>query len=145
MNLVETLLATVVFTASAAASLQLWGLAAVATARHDRLQDLVDRADAELMAVDLRLRRQARAEAAPLDCVAAAEQLVALALPASTDDAVSRQVALGGEGNAQVVVTVLVQELDQPRRRLYSPAAMNLCGGVPDEAETEGGEGDGEA
>ena len=64
------------------------------------------RLDAELMAVDLRLRRQARAEAAPLDCVAAAEQLVALALPASTDDAVSRQVELGGEANQQVVVTV---------------------------------------
>jgi hypothetical protein len=148
MNLIETLLATVVVTMSAAASLQLWGLAAVATAKHDRLQGLMDQVDAELMAVDLRLRQEARAVASPQDCEDAAQHLLhlALAMPAGGD--VLRQVEQGGEAHQQVVVTVGAEELDQPRRRLYSPAALNLCGGVVEAEEEQaggaGGEADGE-
>jgi hypothetical protein len=95
MNLIETLLATVVVSMSAAASLQLWGLAAVATAKHDRLQDLMDQVDAELMAVDLRLRQEARAVAIPQDCADAAQQLIhlALAMPAGW-----RRASAGGAG-----------------------------------------------
>lgn len=137
--MIETLLATVVVSMAAAASLQLWGLAAVATAKHDRLQDLMDAVDAELMAVDLRLRQEARAVAIPQDCADAAQQLIQLAIAMPTGSGVLRQVEQGGETHQQVVVTVGAEELDPPRRRLYSPAALNLCGGVVESEEEHGG------
>ena len=139
MNLMETLLATAVLSISAAASLQLWGLAAVATAKHERLEKLMDAVDAELMAVDLRLRQEGRPLAIPQGCEDAAHQLIQLAIAVPTTGGVFRQVRRGGETHEQVVVTVGARELAPPRQRLYSPAALNLCGGVVNSEQERGG------
>lgn len=125
MNLLEGMLATLVFCGSASASLQIWGLAAVATARHDQRRSLMDRLDAELLQTDRRLRREAAAILPTQDCGAAADALVARAATLPLPGGLQRQVV---RADRWVVLSVGTVGGDPPRRRLYSPSALNLCG-----------------
>jgi hypothetical protein len=131
MTLIEQLTASVVFVTAAAASLQVWALAAGATATDAHWQQRLSALDAELMAVEGRLRSQAPLEPA---CSVAAERLRGAAEAQPPLTGVVRSLELLPAASAtpllqvRLAMPVAARGLEAERVRLYSPAALGLCG-----------------
>ena len=133
MTLIEQLTASVVFVAASAASLQVWALAAGATATETRWQQQLGALDAELMAVEGRLRSQAAGGLLEPDCLVAAERLLSAAEAQPPAAAVMRSLQLLPAPAPPLLEVRLAMPgaaggLQAERVRLYSPAALGLCG-----------------
>ena len=129
MTIAESLVAASLFLGALAGSLQVWGVSASAALAEEARQALRDRVEVELMASEARLRRFEAASPALVDCSTVA-QLLARSLAAYPQPAgLRRQVSATAEGLVQVEVAA--EQLAEPmRRRLWSPAALGLCGAV---------------
>ncbi|MFN5695899.1 MAG: hypothetical protein ACK486_02560 [Cyanobacteriota bacterium] len=134
MTLIEQLTASVVFVTAAAASLQVWALAAGATATDAHRQQRLSAHDAELMAVEGRLRSQAQLGPLEPDCSVAAERLRGAAEAQPPLTGVVRSLELLPAASAtpllqvRLAMPVAARGLEAERVRLYSPAALGLCG-----------------
>jgi chaperone required for assembly of F1-ATPase len=131
MTISELLAASLLLSGCVAASSQLQVTVVAAGMAEEQRQELRERVEAELNGIESRLAQQAAA-------------LAARPVPApSCGDWVERwlqelqlQPAEGGlqrhqeghAGAALLQVEVNAEGLDEPRRRLYSPAAFGLCG-----------------
>lgn len=129
MNLVEPMVASVLFIGAATGSLQLQLLATAADGADERLQAALDRAEAELQAAELLLRRRAQAGAdrhrpcpdvARLWAALLAEQPVAPGLTRS-------QEVEPAADPPRLRLRVAAEGLGEPRERHYSPAAYAAC------------------
>lgn len=126
MTLLEGLIATLLFSFSAGSSLQIWSRLSAGVMQEERRQQLADRLDAELAAVDASLRLQSRQllQLPPCGNSAAAlhSQLAARPLAAG----VRRQLSVL-EGEEALLLDLAVDGLPIRRQRLYLPAALGLC------------------
>ncbi|MCS5700662.1 hypothetical protein NZK32_16595 [Cyanobium sp. FGCU-52] len=132
MNLIEPLVASLVFCGVASASLQIWALGLEAGQTQQQLQSLHDRIDGELIASESRLRQLPRPSAPP-PCSQLVPQLVASLEMGAPAEGLQRQVEASADGQALLVRVVGPTE-DASRVRLLHPAALGLCG-------AEGGHG----
>jgi hypothetical protein len=151
MTILESLVAAVLFSASAGVSAQILGIASASSVHHGRIEALVDRQEAEMQLIDQQFRRLRQPVPLPQDCGTASEWLRTLIEAMPVAEAISRRIEPSGDGD-HVLVELGVEGRPIPRRRLYSPAALNLCGGAPlpsgppatghGPAATQGGGGD---
>jgi hypothetical protein len=138
MSLLENVVAALLFSAVAGVSLGIWSLGLSAEAQRAERERSGDRIDADLTALEVRLRAGAAALPPAGDCASASQQLGALAdqqPPASglwrqlrvtaPDPGLEVTVGLsdGGPGSAGQSSGAA------PRQRWFSPAALGLCGG----------------
>ncbi len=139
MTLAELLTGSVVFSLSAGASLQLWALAGAAAVRQEQLQLRLDQADAVLVGAEVALRRLAAASpvggAEP--CGLIADRLVQELAAVPAAPGLARQLQRPGDGD-RVLLSLAVEGTAEPRRRVFLPAALGLCGGS---AAAEGPDG----
>lgn len=126
MTLIEVLMAALLFSLSAGSSVQIWNQLSLGVMQEERHQQLADRLDAELAAVDASLRLQSRQLLQPPPCgnTAAAlhSQLAARPLAAG----LQRQLRVL-EGEETLLLDLAVDGLPIRRQRLYLPAALGLC------------------
>lgn len=126
MNLIEPLVASLVFCGVASASLQVWSLGLAAAQSQQQRQSLQDRIDGELIASEAWLRQQPRPTAPP-PCAQVAPQLAASlgALPPA--EGVQRQVDASADGQT-LLLQVVGPVADTSRMRVLHPATLGLCG-----------------
>ncbi|MEA5415403.1 hypothetical protein [Synechococcus sp. BA-132 BA5] len=133
MNLIEVLIGSVVFAASAGASLQLWALAGAAALAQERQQERMELAEATLLRAEAALRQQAPGGG---DCTTAAAQLRQRLAADPLAPGLARQLEPSASGDG-VVLRLVVEGQTEARQRLYVPAVLGLCG------PAQGGEGHG--
>jgi len=131
MTLLESVVASLLFASVATASLGIWSLGLTAEASRAAKERSLDRIDAELNAVDLRLRTAGTAATPGGDCSTAQQTLVAAVESVPAAEGVVRQVAADGGGEG-VWVSVAAEGRPADRRRWFSPAALGMCGGGAD-------------
>ncbi|MCP9840788.1 hypothetical protein KBY93_09090 [Synechococcus sp. J7-Johnson] len=130
MNLVEVMVAAVVFGLAANASAQLWGSSALWSQRAEQRQELMRRLDADLLRREHGLRRAALAVAPAADCAVAGDwleaqlQAAATELPAGVTATLQREED-NGAGGLWLVLRSEHQAIE--RRRLFMAAAHGLC------------------
>jgi|694.fasta_scaffold02864_21 hypothetical protein len=131
MTLSELLVASLLLSGCVAASSQLQVTVVATGMAEEQRQELRELVDAELNGIESRLAQQAASVAegplpAPSCDAWVAHWLQDLRLiPAEGGLQRSQQVLRDG---ALLQVEVDAEGLDEPRRRLYSPAAFGLCG-----------------
>lgn len=132
MSLIEVLIAALLFSLSASASLQIWSQLCQGVIQEERHQQLADRLDTELAALDASLRLQGRQLLQPPPCgntgAALHSQLSARPLGAG----IQRQLSIsaggsGPTGDEALLLELAVDGLPIRRQRLYVPAALGLC------------------
>lgn len=131
MSLMEPLMASLVFLGSAAAAAQLWVLALGASHVEGERQQRLDRLDAELVVLGSWLRRQAATTGSSGDCTAVAARL-AQELPQPEAAGPSAEFHLRADGVTSpglLEVELTSAAGPEARRRLFSVAALGLCGG----------------
>ncbi|MEA5442367.1 hypothetical protein [Cyanobium gracile] len=126
MNLIEVLTGSVVFAASAGASLQLWGLAAAAAVAEQRQQERMEQAEVALLRAETALRRLAPGGG---DCSTAALQMHQALAAEPLAPGLVRQLEPTTSGDG-VVLRLAVDGEAEPRQRLYVPAVLGLCAGA---------------
>lgn len=131
MTLVESVVASLLFASVATASAGIWSLGLMAETHRTAQERSLDRIDAELNAVDVRVRAEGAAPAAGGDCATAVHALVARVEALPVGEGVVRQVVPDDAGEG-VWVKVAVEGQPEDRRRWFSPAALGLCGGGAD-------------
>ncbi|MDM7954446.1 MAG: hypothetical protein QUV07_14690 [Cyanobium sp. CZS 25K] len=124
MNLIEVLIGSTVFAASAGASLQLWALAGAAAMAEQRQQERMEQAEAVLLRAETALRRLAPGG---VDCSTAATQLQDLLAADPVAPGLERQLLRSASGDG-VVLRLAVEGEATARQRLYVPALLGLCG-----------------
>ncbi len=145
MNLVEVMVAALVFALASNASLQLWSSSASWSQRAQLRQETMRRIDGVLLRQEHRLRRSAAEQRAaqpaeappPADCAGAAEwmghQLAApLPLPEGVSEVLEPAAAEGGGG---LWLVLRAEEQAIERRRLFLAAAHGLCRPAATDAE----------
>lgn len=131
MTLLESVVASLLFASVATASLGIWSLGLTAEASRSAQERSLDLIDAELNAVDLRLRTMGSAAPAAGPCTTGVLTMVAAVESVPAGEGVVRQVAADGAGEG-VWVTVAAEGRPADRRRWFSPAALGFCGGGAD-------------
>lgn len=132
MNLLEVLLAGVLFFGSSTASLLIWSRAVAALDADARRGALLEGLEAELQAAESRLREAALSQAPGLPCQQRQRQLLAALDRDPAAGGVTRQ--LEGDASAAAVRLLLGAE-GLERRRSYQAAAFGGClEGLPPEA-----------
>lgn len=143
MNLVEVLVASVVFALASGFSAQLWGQSVAWSRRVEERQEALQRVDLDLLRRERGLRRAAAEKwseggATAMSCPAATEwmreQLAGMAadLPAGLEQ------RLEPAEPAALWLVAAAEAHRIERRRLFSPAAHGLCvPGLPDNGELE--------
>lgn len=126
MNLIEVLMAALLFSLSAGSSLQIWSQLSQGVMREERHQQLADRLDAELAAVDASLRLQSRQLQQPPPCGNTATALHSQLASRPLAAGMRRQLSLL-EGQEGLLLDLAVEGLPIRRQRLYLPAALGLC------------------
>jgi type II secretory pathway component PulJ len=130
MNLLEVLVAAVVVAGASCGSAQVLGMGSRWSLQAEQRQQRLERQEAAMVAAEAAVRRLAEAAPRAGACGAAAAELAAaLEQPSgeSGDEAgPTRQVVQEEE---QVLLEVAGEGDEPPRRRLFSPAALGLCGG----------------
>ena len=135
MTLSELLMASLLLCGCVAASGQLQGMVVAAGMAEEQRQELRDRVDAELQAIDSQLRQMGVASDAAATCDGWVQRWrEALAAQPPAEGVRRQQSAVAGQALLQVEVDAL--GLDEPRRRFWSPAAFGLCGAPTPEAAT---------
>jgi hypothetical protein len=136
MTLSEVLVASCLLLGCLTGSLQLWGMAVGVSLAEERRQLLRERVEAELMASEARLRVLSRGRAPSRDCAVQGRSLQsdldAYPLPAG----VRRQLRSLEDGQL-LEVSVDADALEEPRQRLWSPAAFGLCAAEVPPARSE--------
>ena len=126
MNLLEVLMAAVLFVLSAGSSLQIWNLISSGEMQHQQRQRLADRLDVELAAVEGLLRQQARQVQALPACGQGAAPLALLIGTRPVHEGIVRRITpLDLEDG--LLLELAVEGSPLRRRRLYRPAALGLC------------------
>lgn len=130
MSLLEGLIAALLFALSAGASLQIWSQLSVGVIQEEQQQQLADRLDAEVAAIDASLRLQSRQQLQPPPCGATVaalhDQLSTRPLAAG----IQRQLTVLHADEA-LLLDLAVDGLRLRRQRLYMPAALGLCSPIP--------------
>ena len=124
MNLVETLVASVILVISSSCSLQLWASSSSSAAVAEQHQHLMGQLEIALLGSQARLTALA-AEPVATDCADAVRWLAVHLQPQPLAAGLSRVVS--AEPGALVRVQVSAAEVGQ-RQRWLSPAAYGLCG-----------------
>lgn len=126
MNLIEVMLATVLFSCSAASCLQLWGRLCLDAQRQQQRQQQAERLEGELVALEAHLRQQPRQVQALPPCGPGPEPLRSLLTAPPAAAGVQRQImALGLEEG--LLVELSIEGSSLRRQRLYRAAALGLC------------------
>jgi hypothetical protein len=129
MTLTELLAASLLLSGCVAASSRLQVTTVAAGMAEEQRQELRERVDAELNAIESRLAQAGAAPASPpaSSCgVWVGRWLDDLQAVPPAEGLRRGQVML--EGQDLLRVEVDAEGLEEPRRRLYSPAAFGLCG-----------------
>ncbi|MCP9882740.1 hypothetical protein KBY65_09650 [Cyanobium sp. Alchichica 3B3-8F6] len=126
MNLVETLVASVILVVSSSCSLQLWASGTSSAAAAEQRQQQLGQLEIALLGSQARLTAMA-AEPVAADCVDAARWLAAHLQSQPLGAGLSRVVS--AEPGALVRVQITAAEVGQ-RQRWLSPAAYGLCGSM---------------
>ncbi|MFN7899582.1 MAG: hypothetical protein ACK5N0_07955 [Synechococcaceae cyanobacterium] len=137
MTITELLIASGLVLAAASTSLRLNAAATSALAAAERRLQDVDRLDAELVLVEQQLRDLAAtlpppsgAGAAPIDaCAMRARELLPRLATSPAPAGLTRQVADRSGPGGLLAVELRSEATDLTRQRIYSLAAMGLCGG----------------
>ncbi len=124
MSLIELLTGSVVFTAAAGSSLQLWALAGAAVVAEQRQLERLEQAEAALSRAETSLRDLAPSSG---DCTTAAAQLLHALAAQPLAPGLVRQLEVSASGDG-VVLRLAVAGESEPRQRLYAPAALGRCG-----------------
>jgi len=126
MSLIETVMASLVFSLSAAASLHLLDLVSSSELALQKRQQQVDQLEAGLVAFESQLRSAIRLAVPTGDCNRAAGQLL-LALQASEPSpGLRRDLTVVAAGEV-LQLRLVVDGLGQTRQRDYHPGAFGLC------------------
>jgi hypothetical protein len=126
MSLIEGLIAALLFSLSAGSSLQIWSQLSLGVMQEERHQQLADRLDAELAAIDASLRLQSRQLLQPPPCGNTAAALQALLAGRPLAAGIQRQLTVL-QAEESVLLNLTVEGLPIRRQRLYLPAALGLC------------------
>lgn len=126
MNLMEVMVATLLFSVSAGSSMRIWSLISSGEARQRHQQQQAERLEAELASQEALLRQQAlQATDLPI-CGQGADRLVALLKARPARPGVLRRITrLDLEDG--VLVELASEGASLSRQRLYRPAALGLC------------------
>lgn len=127
MSLLELLIGSTVFAASAGASLQLWALAGAAAVAEERQHERMEQAEAALLRAETSLRRLGPGAG---DCTTAAVQVRQLLSADPLAPGLVRHLETSASGDG-VVLRLAVEGEATPRQRLYVPAVLGLCGPAP--------------
>lgn len=126
MNLIEVLVAATLMTLSASSTLQIWNQLSLGVLQQEQRQQLADRLDGELAALEASLRLQSQ-QAQPIPaCGHAAPSLQALLLSRPAAAGVQRQLKLLDQEDG-LLLELAIEGLPLRRQRLYLPAALGLC------------------
>jgi hypothetical protein len=124
VSLIELLTGSVLFTATAGSSLQLWALAGAAAVAEQRQQERLEQAEAALTRAETSLRALAPSAG---DCTTATAQLLQALAAQPLAPGLARQLEVSPSGDG-VVLRMAVAGEAEPRQRLYAPAAFGRCG-----------------
>ncbi len=126
MTLSETVMASLVFSLTAAASVHVLDLVSMSVLELEKRQQRADQLEAGLVAFE-GLLRSASHQAAPMgDCSQAAGQLLLVLQATLPAPGLHRDLSLEPSGQA-LQLQLRVDGLSQPRQRRYLPAALGLC------------------
>ena len=126
MTLTETVMASLVFSLTAAASVHVLNLVSASVVNLERRQQRLDQLEAALVASEGLLRSESRQAAAIGDCQQAAGYLLSILQSSSPKPGLSRDLSLTPSGE-MLQLRLAVSGLGQTRQRLYHPAAFGLC------------------
>ena len=126
MNLLEAVMASVLFAGSACGSARICALATASVAQDEHHQQLLEQTDAALAVVEATLRQQPRPPLPLANCPLQTQRLAAVVSLLPVPTGLARRLG-PSEAGTQLVVTLEAAGLAQPRTRLYSPAALGLC------------------
>lgn len=126
MTLTETVMASLVFGLTAAASLQILGLVSGSLLMLEKRQQRIDQLEAGLVTFESQLRSEIQ-QATPIgDCHQAASRLLLVLQPSMPMTGLHQELTLLSSGEA-VQLRLAVDGLSQTRQRIYYPAAFGLC------------------
>ncbi len=126
MNLIEVLMAALLFSLSAGSSLRIWSLISMGVMQEERHQLLAERLDGELAALEATLRLQSRQVLQPPPCGNTAASLQALLSSRPSAEGVQRRLTLLPADDG-LVLELAIDGLPVRRQRLLLPAALGLC------------------
>lgn len=126
MNLIEVLMAALLFSLSAGSSLRILSQTTLGVMQEERRQQLRERLDGELAVLEASLRRLARQTPQPPPCGNTAASLRAQLSSLPSTAGVLRQLSLlpGQDG---LLLELALEDLPVRRQRLVLPAALGLC------------------
>ncbi len=130
MNLMEVLSAALLFSLSAGSSLQIWSLISIGVMQEERRQQLADRLDGDLAALEASLRLHSRQMLQPPPCGSSAASLRTLLSSHPSSAGVQRQLTLLPTQDG-LLVELAIEGLPVRRQRLVLPAALGLCQPLP--------------
>lgn len=126
MNLMEVMVATLLFSVSAGSSMRIWSLISSGEAQQRQSQEQAQRLESELASVEAQLRLEAQQATALPVCGQGAAHLVALLTSRPSRPGVLRQITrLDLEDG--VLLQLAGEGSPLRRQRLYRPAALGLC------------------
>lgn len=126
MSLIEALIAGLLFTISAGSSLQIWSQLCLGVLQEERHQQLADRLEAELAALDASLRLRSRQTLQQPPCGNSATTLQTLLGSRPSAEGVERRLTPLPADDG-VLLELTIEGLPLRRQRLYLPAALGLC------------------
>lgn len=126
MSLSEVLMAALLFSLSAGSSLRIWSQIAVGVMQEERRQQLADRLDGELAALEASLRLQSLQRLPPPPCGNSAASLRTLLSSRPSSEGVERQLSLLPAQDG-LLLELAIDGLPVRRQRLVLPAALGLC------------------
>ena len=126
MNLIEVLLAALLFSLSAGSSLQIWSLVAMGVTQEERRQRLADRLEGELAALEASLRLQSRQTLQAPPCGNSATTLQTMLSSRPSSQGVERRLTLLPAEDG-LLLELAIEGLPHRRQRLLLPAALGLC------------------
>jgi type II secretory pathway component PulJ len=126
MNLIEVMLATVLFAFSAGSSLQIWGLISLDERQQQQRQQLAERLEGELVSLEALLRQQPRRAGELPPCAQGREQLTSLLNSLPPRAGVQRRIT-AVEQQDGLLLELAIDGSSLRRQRLYRSAALGLC------------------
>ena len=132
MALVELMMATGIFLAAGACSLQLWSSSARASHQLGAEQRVLLQMDGQLLRLRAHWLQAASRPLAPLGCQAASDWMVQTAAGLDTPPGLTQDLTRLPAGNG-LAVALRSEAVELERRRVFAPAALGLC-----DAEGEG-------
>ena len=119
MALVELMMATGIFLAAGACSLQLWASSARASHQLGAEQRVLLQMDGQLLRLRAHWLQAASRPLAPLGCQAASDWMVQAAAGLDTPPGLTQD----------LTVALRSEAVELERRRVFAPAALGLCDG----------------